>query len=145
MTRYDAMPDNIGFPLPKEILQADQAATDAERRLEQLRGLTLELALPKATLRQRLDAIDRRNAAGLSERMTKRPYVPGTVGAGPMGTTMDATAAAQDPSALAGHTAELAGSPIWARCVELAVNDLGLDADKLALRDRAMRFFMGSR
>jgi hypothetical protein len=143
MTRYDQMPD-VGHPIPKEILDADRAATEAEAKREQLRALTREFALPENLLRQRLAAAAGRKDAGLNDP-TPPQYVPGLIGRSPMGTSMANSAGGIDPSSIHAHVAEMAGSPAWAKCVELAVRDLGMDADELALRERAMQFYTGPR
>jgi hypothetical protein len=133
MPRYDAMP-SVGFPLPEQMTELERAGTQIEQRQDRITALVQELALPENALRAKLEAQARRRAAGVVERPLK-PHTPGLITGGPMGIS-----GGGDPSQAAA-TAEFGGSPRWARAVEAAVQQLGIDADKLELCKRAMALF----
>jgi hypothetical protein len=131
MPRYDSEPE-VGFPLPSELVRAVKVRDEHEVYKMRIQALAQELAQSEEILRHKVEAAASRAAAGIKEPEFSVPtHTPG-MGLGPM--NISSTGPPHG-----GGVAELAGSPFWYKAVELAVQKLGLRADKLALRAEALR------
>jgi hypothetical protein len=117
--------------------EAFKVRDEMEARNLRIRALAQTLAEPEHILAHKEMAAKRRAEASIREPRPKQ-YIPGLVGPGPMSTVNPSGSGMATPMPSAGN-AEQANSPLWYRAVELAVNKLGLNADKAQLRAEAMR------